>query len=181
MKKQNINIKTNKKKNFNIKQCQQQSTHWSYNNNNHSKEFYCRGGSRANSRVDLNHVGTRDSQQLRVRDCNFSIIMKIQGIAKVKTSITIISTIKTTTNLNNITICRMSLKRGWVWWAGTAWRRRTSLGGRGTSPGSPSSSSSSSSSPPSSSSSSSASADSTPPDLRSQLSEVKQNRKETRA
>ena len=40
--------------------------------------------------------------------------MKIQGIAKVKTSITIISTINTTTNFNNITICRMSLKRGWV-------------------------------------------------------------------
>ena len=29
-------------------------------------ELFCRGGSRANSRVDLNHVGTRDSQQLRV-------------------------------------------------------------------------------------------------------------------
>ena len=71
------------------------------------------------------------------------------------------------------TTYRMSLRHVWVWWGGRVWRRLTSPGGRGTSPGSPSSSSSSSSSPPSSSSSSSALAVSMLPDPKSHLTEVK--------
>ena len=81
--------------------------------------------------------------------------------------------ISTSTIMIMITTYRMSLRHVWVWWGVRAWRRRTSPGGRGTSPGSPSSSSSSSSSPPSSSSSSLALAVSMLPDPKSHLTEVK--------